>query len=173
MSTFLFDPTPAQSSRDRILSYLQANGGRITSADGCNLTAAMAEGAGYSSITALNAMLARMERDGLIERQVRGKRTFAVALTKEGRAETKVVRRQRRDPVKPATQPEPRVTTGHPLSDLLRALGELIASIENEHDEIHRRLSAVEELARAIERRSNPRNGSAPATALGVAKQHR
>jgi hypothetical protein len=68
------------SRRERILRYLSSQGGRIDSADGRGLTSKMAARVGYDNIAALNAILARLERDGEIRRVVRGKRTYSIAL---------------------------------------------------------------------------------------------
>jgi hypothetical protein len=68
------------SRRERILKYLSSQGGRIDSADGRGLTSKMAARVGYDNIAALNAILARLERDGEIKRVVRGKRTYSIAL---------------------------------------------------------------------------------------------
>lgn len=76
--------SPAGSSRDRVVEYLATRGGRIESADGRGITADMAKTVGYSDVTALNAMLSRLEREGIIAREVRGKRTFAISLTGKG-----------------------------------------------------------------------------------------
>ena len=72
------------SRRERILNYLSSQGGRIDSVDGRGLTSRMAARVGYDNIAALNAILARLERDGEIKRVVRGKRTYSIAL--KGRA---------------------------------------------------------------------------------------
>ena len=72
------------SRRERILNYLSSQGGRIDSVDGRGLTSKMAARVGYDNIAALNAILARLERDGEIKRVVRGKRTYSIAL--RGRA---------------------------------------------------------------------------------------
>src|SRR3954468_463165 len=68
------------SPRDRIFTYLQQHGGRVESPDGLGLTSEMAAATGYTQVAALNAMLVRLESEGLITRQVRGKRTLAVSL---------------------------------------------------------------------------------------------
>lgn len=72
---------PAGASRQRVLAYLADRGGSVTSPSGQGLTQEMARALGYSDVTPLNSMLARLERDGLIEREVRGRRTYRVALT--------------------------------------------------------------------------------------------
>ena len=72
----------ATSARDRIIDYLSENGGRIESPDGLGLTASMAAATGYNQVAALNAMLVRLESEGLIRREVRGKRTLSISLSK-------------------------------------------------------------------------------------------
>ena len=72
--------TASASPRERILAYLARHGGRVESPDGLGLTATMAAATGYDGVTALNAMLVRLEREGLIKRVVRGKRTLSVSL---------------------------------------------------------------------------------------------
>jgi hypothetical protein len=72
------------SRRGRILKYLSSQGGRIDSVDGRGLTSQMAARVGYDNIAALNAILARLERDGEIKRVVRGKRTYSIALRSPG-----------------------------------------------------------------------------------------
>ena len=68
------------SARERILTYLRQNGGRVSSPDGLGLTAEMAVATGYGQVAALNAMLVRLESEGVIKRVVRGKRTLSIAL---------------------------------------------------------------------------------------------
>jgi len=70
-------PAPA---RERILTYLRQHGGRVESPDGLGLTAEMAAATGYGQVAALNAMLVRLEGEGVIKRVVRGKRTLSIAL---------------------------------------------------------------------------------------------
>src|SRR3954468_17791021 len=74
------------SPRDRIITYLSENGGRVESPDGLGLTAEMAAATGYNQVAALNAMLVRLESEGIISRDVRGKRTLAISLSKRGGA---------------------------------------------------------------------------------------
>ncbi len=73
-------PTNDASSRDRILAYLQAQGGSITSEEGRGLTQAIASAAGYTDLSVLNGMLSRLEREGMIQRDIRGRRTYRIAL---------------------------------------------------------------------------------------------
>src|SRR3954454_16309790 len=72
------------SPRDRIFTYLQQHGGRVESPDGLGLTAEMAAATGYNQVAALNAMLVRLENEGIITRNVRGKRTLGISLNKRG-----------------------------------------------------------------------------------------
>jgi hypothetical protein len=70
----------AMSSRERIVDYIAAEGGRITSPDGRGLTSRLAAAAGYRDLGVLNAMLSRLETEGVIQRDIRGRRTFAITL---------------------------------------------------------------------------------------------
>jgi hypothetical protein len=78
----------SSSPRERIIAYLNQNGGRVESPDGLGLTAEMAKKTGYNQVAALNAMLVRLESEGIITRNVRGKRTLAISLG-SGRAGAK------------------------------------------------------------------------------------
>ncbi len=71
---------PSDSSRQRILDYLAEQGGSVESADGRGLTRRMAHAVGYEDLSTLNAMLTRLEREGAIVRDVRGRRTYRIAL---------------------------------------------------------------------------------------------
>lgn len=53
----------------------------MESKDGRGITREMAEAVGYEDLSTLNAMLTRLEREGAIVREVRGRRTYQVALT--------------------------------------------------------------------------------------------
>src|SRR5688500_9795918 len=70
------------SARERIVDYLAMQGGRVESSDGLGLTASVAAATGYTQVAALNAMLVRLESEGLIRREVRGKRTLSISLAK-------------------------------------------------------------------------------------------
>jgi PadR family transcriptional regulator PadR len=72
-------------ARQRILDYLAAQGGSLESAQGQGLTRQLAEAVGYDDLSALNAMLTRLEREGSIARDVRGRRTYRIALVPGGR----------------------------------------------------------------------------------------
>jgi hypothetical protein len=157
MTALLFEAPTPRSSRDRILEYLGSHGGRVTSSDGCNLTATMAEGAGYASIAALNAMLSRMERDGLIEREVRGKRTYGVALTKAGRsgsgpAPAPRIRRAARKS-EPTTAWGPSVN----VAELFFALSSIIVGMQTQNDELARRVTVLEETVKPAAKRTRNR----------------
>ena len=69
-----------ESSRQRILDYLADQGGSVESSDGRGLTRRMARSVGYEDLSTLNAMLTRLEREGAIVRDVRGRRTYSIAL---------------------------------------------------------------------------------------------
>src|SRR3954463_1446557 len=74
----------AMSSRERIVDYIAAEGGRITSPDGRGLTSRLAAAAGYRDLGVLNAMLSRLESEGVIRRDIRGRRTFSISLARRG-----------------------------------------------------------------------------------------
>src|SRR5581483_2141380 len=75
----------AASSRQRIVDHLSSRGGSISSPDGRGLTASLAKAAGYTDLGVLNAMLSRLEKEGVISRDVRGRRTFGISLAGRGR----------------------------------------------------------------------------------------
>ena len=72
--------TRALGTRGSVVSYLAANGD-ITDPKGMASTA-LAEAVGYpGSSAAFAQLLSGMERSGLIEREIRGKRTYRIAAT--------------------------------------------------------------------------------------------
>ena len=84
------------SRRERILNYLSSQGGRIDSVDGRGLTSKMAARVGYDNIAALNAILARLERDGETSMATKAQR-FRSATERSGPKKPKRPRRARRD----------------------------------------------------------------------------
>lgn len=68
------------TSRQRVVAYLAEHGGFVESSDGRGLTRDMAEAIGYTDLSGLNGLLTRLERDGVLTREVRGRRTFRIAL---------------------------------------------------------------------------------------------
>src|SRR5436190_16406655 len=76
----------AMSSRERIINFIATEGGRITSPDGRGLTSRLAAAAGYRDLGVLNAMLSRLETEGVIRRDIRGRRTFSISLARGGSA---------------------------------------------------------------------------------------
>jgi hypothetical protein len=74
--------TRALGTRDRVLSYLAD--GEISDPTGMASTV-LAEAVGYpGSSAAFAQLLSGMERSGLIEREIRGKRTYRIAATAAG-----------------------------------------------------------------------------------------
>ena len=73
----------SESSRQRVLDFLAGRGGSLESDEGRGITREMAKAVGYEDLSTLNAMLARLEREGAIVREVRGRRTYRIALTKD------------------------------------------------------------------------------------------
>jgi hypothetical protein len=109
--------------RDKILGYLEERGGAVVSDDGRGLTAAIAAAVGYDDLPTLNGMLARLERDGAIEREVRGKRTYRIALAKAG------ARRARRTTPARTVAPQPVADAGPSVADLKQTLALLEARV--------------------------------------------
>ena len=95
--------------RDKIIEYLRDRDGIITSDDGRGLTAAIAAEVGYDDLPTLNGMLARLERDGVIEREIRGKRTYRISLAGDGRAAARRPVGSRERTAQPAAEPAPSV----------------------------------------------------------------
>jgi DNA-binding MarR family transcriptional regulator len=118
--------------RDRIIGYLRERDGVITSDDGRGLTAAIAAEVGYDDLPTLNGMLARLERDGVIEREIRGKRTYRISLVEDGRAAARHPDSRRDRAVRAITEPAPSV------AELKRTL----ASLEARVAELEARASA-------------------------------
>jgi DNA-binding PadR family transcriptional regulator len=70
----------SESSRQRVLDFLASRGGSLESQDGRGITREMAKAVGYEDLSTLNAMLTRLEREGAIVREVRGRRTYRIGL---------------------------------------------------------------------------------------------
>lgn len=64
---------------ERIVAYLSAHGGSVGSAAGRGVTRDMAEQLGCR-LDALNRVLNRLEKEGVITREVQGRRTYGIAL---------------------------------------------------------------------------------------------
>ncbi len=141
--------------RDQIVDYLKQQGGTIRSDDGRGLTAAMAKAVGYRDVTVLNNMLARLESEGLITRDVRGRRTFAISLRGTGRSSAN----GRRPPLRRAASAKvvsaPRVNHSNgkasrpgqlaaSVSDLAGRLGEALAALAVENEALVRRIEQLE-----------------------------
>jgi hypothetical protein len=160
--------------RERILNYLSSQGGRVDSVDGRGLTLKMATKVGYDNIAALNAILARLERDGDIVRDVRGKRTYSIALKRRGAPAARANRRsrtsspQRRRAVRSAAVSRAPATrragsrrgAGSNLPELFAALGNELLALRKQNEEMSRRLTALEVAARPASRRANGRRAA-------------
>ena len=110
------------SPRERIIDYLNANGGRVDSPDGLGLTAEMAAATGYNQVAALNAMLVRLEGEGIISRNVRGKRTLAITLKKRGGGARTNSTRATRTPARKPARRGARSTVSSTVADQVAAL---------------------------------------------------
>jgi len=73
------------SSRQRILDFLASRGGSLESEAGRGITSELAKAVGYEDLSTLNGMLARLEREGVLVREVRGRRTYRIALTTDAK----------------------------------------------------------------------------------------
>lgn len=114
----------AVGTRDRVVGWLAASGD-VQDASGMASTV-LARAIGYpGSSIAFAQLLSGMERSGLIEREVRGKRTYRVSLTEAGReratagrggARPSAPRRRPAAFVPPASRPGP-ATARHPGSE--------------------------------------------------------
>jgi hypothetical protein len=166
--------------RQRILSYLSSQGGRVDSVDGRGLTLKMATKVGYDNIAALNAILARLERDGEIVRDVRGKRTYSIALkgraTRLSRANGQAKTASRPQVRRPADVASGRGrrrgqarrssgagvgrSPGSNLPQLFAALGNELLALRQQNEEMSRRLDALEVAAKPASRRANGRRAA-------------
>jgi hypothetical protein len=88
----------------RIRSYLAEHGGSVQDPGGRLLTDEMARAIGLERPAALSALLGQMEQDGLITRDMRGLRTFRIALTEAEPAAAPV---EAAAPVQVAAAPAP------------------------------------------------------------------
>src|SRR5438105_7284523 len=100
---------PASNRRDKIIGYLRERDGIVRSDDGRGLTAAIAADVGYEDLPTLNGMLARLERDGVIAREIRGKRTYRIALVGDGRTAARRPDSRRDRAAQAITEPAPSV----------------------------------------------------------------
>ncbi len=162
--------TRALGTRGSVVSYLAANGD-ITDPKGMASTA-LAEAVGYpGSSAAFAQLLSGMERSGLIEREIRGKRTYRIAATApalRGRPSGS----RRPGPVGPAAaasrrgQPAPDGdAAGHDLGrDLAAAAG---GGTGFDYDELARRL-LVQLVRRLTVSPESPLPGEAPGPANTV-----
>ena len=115
--------TPGSNRREQIVEYLREREGVVLSDDGRGLTAALAAEVGYDDLPTLNGMLARLERDGVIEREIRGKRTYRIALVEDGRAAARRPVRSMNRAAQPNAEPAPSV------AELKRTLASLEARV--------------------------------------------
>ncbi len=71
---------PELTTRERILAYLCAHDGSVESATGHGLTREVAAQVGCQSLGALNRVLNRLDKEGVISRDVQGRRTYRITL---------------------------------------------------------------------------------------------
>jgi PadR family transcriptional regulator, regulatory protein PadR len=128
------------TTRQRIVDYLTARSGYVEASDGRGLVADIARAAGLN-LGAVTSMLARLDREGVITRTVRGRRTFRIALAKgdNSSARTAAVARSAR-PVSVPDCPEDELC--HPRGHLKVCLLLLLASRPDHGYELVERLRA-------------------------------
>ena len=80
---------PIDTARHNMLRYVLAHGGpnaELLSANGQGISSAMSDALGYKSPTACTSLALEVQRAGLIERTINGRRLYRFALTDAGRA---------------------------------------------------------------------------------------
>ena len=128
----------AVGTRDRIVAYL-ADVAEIADSTGMASTR-LAEAVGYpGSSVAFAQLLSGMERDGLIAREVRGKRTYRITLAAGGRAARAAARRSAAAPGVPGAHAS---TAPNGAGQAAAALGTDPAAFPAgfDYDELARRL---------------------------------
>ncbi len=124
--------------RDQIIEFLREQGGAIQSRDGRGLTAEIASVTGYHDLSTLNGMLARLEREGLIKRVVRGKRTYRISLVNDGR---------------PVHRPRPRRDVRVGDAEDTAPSGPSVAELRETIAALTARVDQLESLLRAVPRK--------------------
>jgi len=124
--------------RDQIIQFLREQGGAIQSRDGRGLTAEIASVTGYHDLSTLNGMLARLEREGLIKRVVRGKRTYRISLLNDGQ---------------PAARPRARHDGGGDEVAPSAVAGPSVAELRETIAALTARVDQLESLLQAVPRR--------------------
>jgi hypothetical protein len=127
--------TRALGTRDRVLSHLAD--GEISDPRGMASTV-LAEAVGYpGSSAAFAQLLSGMERSGLIEREIRGKRTYRIAAAAGNRHGGNAAGRGATPPAAGRSAQPPEAGESDPSGDLLVPGGE---SADFDYDELARRL---------------------------------
>ena len=127
--------TRALGTRDRVLSHLAD--GEISDPRGMASTV-LAEAVGYpGSSAAFAQLLSGMERSGLIEREIRGKRTYRIAAAAGNRSGGNAAGRGATPPAAGRSAQPPDPGESDPSGDLLVPGGE---SADFDYDELARRL---------------------------------
>lgn len=103
------DPTPAVAMRDRdpagnILRWLAAQPGGAVDSQSGYATRPLAEAVG-KRLTNVTHVLARLEADGLVEREVGNRKTYRIAITEDGLDHIGAHRRPRVVPTVPREKP--------------------------------------------------------------------
>ena len=155
--------TRALGTRGNVVAYLAATG-EITDPKGM-AAPALAEAIGYpGSSAAFAQLLSGMERSGLIEREIRGKRTYRIVPTPAARQARPAGPPGQARPAGRARRPAAADGAGH---DIGRDLAAASAVPGFDYDELARRLlvQLVRRLAVPAAGRRPPEPGEAPASA--------
>ncbi len=158
--------TRAVGTRDNVVAYLAAHGG-ITDPKGMAATA-LAGAIGYpGSSAAFAQLLSGMERSGLIEREIRGKRTYRIVPTPAAAQARQAGPTGQARPARRAGRPAAADGAGH---DIGRDLAAASAVPGFDYDELARRLlvQLVRRLAVPAANRlpPGPEEGSASASTV-------
>jgi hypothetical protein len=124
-----------------IIDYLREQGGSIFSSDGRGITAGIAEAVGYDDLPTLNGMLARLERDGIIAREIKGKRTYRITLLDEdpSRARATAAAAARAATAPPRAEAKPGTAEIRELQESMRLLADRVAALDKTIQDIAKR----------------------------------
>lgn len=145
--------------RAKILSILLEQG-EIIDQDGQSTTLLMQE-TGHRTSNALSGVLLAMEQAGLIERDKAGRRTYRIALTRQGR---KLAQQ-----LAAGTADSPIVETEEPGGDLIDMLRAALVAVREGEE----RIAALEARVAALESAGAPAPGTARVTAKELAELRR
>jgi hypothetical protein len=137
------------TGRDSVLAYLRRQGGELLSADGRGITRRMASTLGYK-LGSLGRVLSDLEHEGVIEREIRGKRTYRIGLSETMPRTTVAVGEL---PTAPRDSHPARPTEAEDILSLLIEIGVLERNFEQTVQHIERLRLDVESLMDRCRRR--------------------